>query len=874
MADIQKSAGAPVHNPEMADAAPAPTDPPTIFRTNYRPPDWLIPSVALDFYLGIENTRVVGSLSLKRNGDHDRPLRLDFDGNEPTEMTLDQKPVQWSVEGEQIVVENVRDGGVLGIACQIEPAKNTRLEGLYASNGMLCTQCEAEGFRRIIPFVDRPDNLSVFTVMLHGNKEQFPVLLSNGQVFAQKEKDDGTHYVCWEDPHPKPSYLFALVAGDLVRNSDSFTTASGRAVELNIYVRDGDLDRTGHAMKALKDAMAWDERVYGREYDLDLFNIVAVSDFNMGAMENKGLNIFNSRYILADPETATDADYDAIEGVVAHEYFHNWSGNRVTCRDWFQLSLKEGFTVFRDQSFSADMNDADLQRIADVRILRAAQFPEDAGPLAHPIRPDSYMEISNFYTATVYNKGAEIIRMMHSLLGAEKFRAGTDLYFDRHDGEAATCDDFVAAMEEGGDIDLTAFRRWYSTPGTPRVTVRTSHDPQTGTVTLACSQAIALNGQTPDPSELVIPLRVALFDRKSGARHSEALLTLDQSEQSFTLDAPGEPVLSFNRGFSAPVLLDSGQSPDDLAFLAAHDDDGFGRAEAMQQLTTDYLVRRISSQPTDDAAVMRGMESALTDPDLTAAFRAELLRLPTEGYLADQLVQVDPEPIFLQRQHLRRAIADRFGAQLRKLYDAAAPVGFSLSADAKGSRALRNTLLFYLVLSEDGPALALEQFDAADNMTAMQGALESLTGEMAKERATAFDRFYERFRGNALALDKWFSLQAASRRDDTLDIVRNLADHPDFTLANPNRVRSLWSSFAANPRHFHAASGEGYRMVADMILELDKSNPQTAARFVAPLGRWRRMEPKRAELMRKQLERMKAGELSKDVREQVVKSLG
>ena len=749
--------------------------------------------------------------------------------------------------------------------------------GLYASNDMLCTQCEAEGFRRITFFPDRPDVLSRYKVRMEGDRRKFPVLLCNGDRVDAGEGENGRHWAQWNDPWPKPSYLFALVAGDLVANNDSFTTRSGKEVELNIYVRDGDLERTGHAMQALKDSMRWDEEVYGREYDLGLFNIVAVSDFNMGAMENKGLNIFNSRYILADPEVATDADFDGIEGVVAHEYFHNWSGNRVTCRDWFQLSLKEGFTVFRDQSFSADMSSAALKRIEDVRILRAAQFPEDAGPLAHPIRPESYQEISNFYTATVYNKGAEVIRMMHSILGAEKFRKGTDLYFDRHDGEAATCEDFVIAMEDGGGMDLGQFRNWYNTPGTPHVSATLSHDPQTSTATLELSQKLAAGGEKPEPSEMVIPLKTALLDPETGAHQGERLVILDKPEQSFTFENEKDhPILSINRNFSAPIILENNRTAEELAFLSSHDDDPFARFEAMQQLMTSYLTAQVSGTPADRDIILQAVGAVLSDENIDRAFLAELILLPSEAFLGDQMAEVDPQAIHDAREKLRGKIGVQFERNLRRLYDQCEPGEFSLSAEARADRKLRNVTLGYLAASqvEDAAAMAYEQYRAADNMTATQGALAVLSHMEAQERKLALDHFYDRFRDNALVLDKWFSLQVMSQRADTVKRVDALSRHPDFTLSNPNRVRALYGAFTANQVHFHNPAGKGYQMIADMVIELDQQNPQTAARFIPPLGRWRRYERERSELMRLALEKIAAqNELSKDVREQVMKSL-
>lgn len=869
MLDIQKT-----------DAAIPADDPATIRREDYRPPDWFIPEVGLDFQLDLERTVIRSKLDVRRSksAKQGAPLVLKGDDLLPAEVKVDGvNRTDWKLVDGDLHIPLTGAAHMLEITVEIDPSTNTQLMGLYASGGMLCTQCEAEGFRRITFFPDRPDILSRYTVRMEADKARFPVLLCNGDRADAGDGEGGRHWVEWNDPWPKPSYLFALVAGDLVANSDSFTTRSGKQVELNIYVRDGDLPRTGHAMQALKDSMRWDEDVYGREYDLGLFNIVAVSDFNMGAMENKGLNIFNSRYILADPEVATDADFDGIEGVVAHEYFHNWSGNRVTCRDWFQLSLKEGFTVFRDQSFSADMGSKALKRIDDVRILRAAQFPEDAGPLAHPIRPESYMEISNFYTATVYNKGAEVIRMMHSMIGPERFRKATDLYFDRHDGEAATCEDFVRAMEDGGDIDLTRFRRWYETAGTPRVSVQLTHDPQTAVATLNIKQENAAAGGRPSPSQMVIPLKTALLDPETGDHPGEQLLILDQAEQSFTVEGVKEhPILSINRDFSAPIILESSRSASELAFLSAHDDDPFARFEAMQQLMTGYLIAQISGTPADRDIILQAVGAVLADENIDRAFLAELILLPSEAFLGDQMAEVDPEAIHAAREKLRGKIAVQFERKFRRLYKQCVPGEFSLSAEARADRKLRNVTLGYIAAShaQDAAEIAYDQYRDADNMTAMQGALGALSHMEADQRSWALDAFYTRFKDTALVLDKWFSLQAMAQREDSLKRVDALSRHPDFTLANPNRVRALYGGFTANQVRFHDPSGKGYQMLADMVIQLDGQNPQTAARFIPPLGRWRRFERGRSELMRLALEKIAATSgLSKDVLEQVTKSL-
>ena len=866
---------------DMQTALAAPTVQPQVhLREDYRAPAWLVPDLALDFILDAAKTRVRATLSVQRNG-VDEPLRLDGEGLVPVSVTVDGVAINdWRMDGDQLVIPLAHDQHQVETEVEIAPDANTQLMGLYASGGNLCTQCEAEGFRRITFFPDRPDILTRFRVRMSADKARYPVLLSNGDPVAQGDNPDGTHWAEWHDPFPKPSYLFALVAGDLACNRDSFTTQSGRTVQLGIWVREADLLRTEHALHALKLAMAWDEKTYGREYDLDVFNIVAVDDFNFGAMENKGLNIFNSRYILADPDTATDADYDGIATVVAHEYFHNWSGNRVTCRDWFQLSLKEGFTVFRDQQFSADQGSAAVKRIEDVRGLRAAQFPEDAGPLAHPIRPDSYQEISNFYTATIYNKGAEIIRMMATILGPQRFRMGTDLYFDRFDGTAATCEDFVRSMEFGGGVDLTQFRLWYSQAGTPRVSA--SLDQEGGRTTLRLAQHTPATPGQPAKAPMVLPLCLKLFGAESGrALVEERLHMLDSASQTIVFEGLGErAVLSINRGFSAPVIVESDRSAADLAFLSAHDDDPFARYEATQQLMLDTLVAAVVEGSSDTEAVVQAVAATLSDPDLDPAFVAEAVLLPSEAFVGDQLAQIDPEVIHRAREALRRELGQRLDGQWRQAYDGAREP-YAYTPAAKGLRRLRNVALGYIAGAQgagggavDAAKLAFTQFEVADNMTDRQGALATLANGDSGERVAALDIFYNRYADNALVLDKWFQTQALSTRDDTTATVAELLAHPDFSLANPNRARSLLGAFGVNQRAFNAADGAGYRLLTDQLLLLDKLNPQTAAKLLPPLARWRRYEPTRSTLMREQLARIVAEpSVSKDLFEQASKSL-
>ena len=858
-----------------AEAPQSPTHV-TIRREDYRPPDWLVPDIELAFDLDPQATRVRAKLIVERNGTHDRPLRLDGDGIVPVRVAVDGEDSEWRMDGSALVISLTGQKATVETEVEINPAANTRLMGLYASGGILCTQCEAEGFRRVTFFPDRPDVLSKYRVRMEANRGQFPVLLTNGNPVASGESDDGRHWAEWEDPFPKPCYLFALVAGDLKANRDSFTTMSGRTVELAIWVREADLAKTAHAMASLKQAMAWDERVYGREYDLDLFNIVAVSDFNMGAMENKGLNIFNSAYILADPDTATDTDFDNIARVVAHEYFHNWSGDRVTCRDWFQLSLKEGFTVYRDQCFSADIGSPAVRRIDDVRTLRAFQFQEDSGPLAHPVRPDSYIEISNFYTATVYNKGAELIGMMHSLLGPEKFRAGTDLYFDRHDGEAATCDDFVQALEDASGADLSHLKLWYSQAGTPRVTARLEQ--AGGRVVLHLGQSVPPTPGQPVKQPMAIPLRTALIGEASGAEIApERLILLDQAETKVTFEDIAEPaLLSINRGFSAPVNVDVERRDGELEKLAATDTDPFARYEAIQELMMRWLVAEADGGAPDLGPVVRAVADTLRSNALDSAYKAEAILPPNESMIGDRMALVDPDAIHAAREKLRSAIGR---AMLGELANAQRPSGLSgddVSREAKGARRLRTVALGLLAAGDpaQGAELAKAQFDSADNMTDRQGALTVLASLEAEQRDQALRAFYERFEDDPLVIDKWFAVQASAQRADALAQVEALAKHPQFNPSNPNRLRSLAGAFGMNQWVFHDSSGRGYRFLADLILAADRLNPQVAARLLPPLGRWRRFEEQRAALMRAELERIAAAEgLSKDVYEQASKSL-
>jgi aminopeptidase N len=850
-------------------------------REAYAPSAFAIPTVSLVFDLEDRSTAVEAQLRVERLYRSDQPLVLDRDECEVVEVAVDGvmlPPEGYRLEDSKLSIFGLGSAATITLRTRLDPAANTKLMGLYMSGGAFCTQCEAEGFRRIVPFLDRPDVMSRYTVTLRADKARFPVLLANGNFVAEKDLFDGRHEAVWHDPHPKPCYLFAVVAGDLAAYRDRFITASGRSVDLAIWVRQADLPRCAHAMAALIKSMRWDEERFGREYDLDQLNIVAVSDFNFGAMENKGLNIFNSRYILADAETATDADFDAVEAVVAHEYFHNWTGNRVTCRDWFQLSLKEGLTVYRDQEFSADMGSRAVKRIDDVRLLRAVQFQEDAGPLAHPVRPDSYQEISNFYTATIYNKGAEVIRMMATLLGPDKFHAGMDLYFARHDGQAVTCDDFVAAMEAASGIDLGQFRLWYQQAGTPQLTITIEDG---GRVLRVQQHVPATPGQS-DKRPMPIPLRWAVFDRTTGRRVGDEQVTvIDKADQQ--IDLPDvDAVPSLLRGFSAPVALSYPYSRADLAFLAGHDDDPFARWESMQRLALDLIQEQIAraaagAQPQLDDLFVDAIAATLAADEADPALVADAVLLPSESYIGDQQQPViDVDAIHQVRQRFRQALGAKLKDQWLKVYHSNYDADYAFTPAAKARRRLKNVALQYLMVNDDHDSIALcaLHYFNADNMTDAMAAMTALASSNAVERDDVLAHFYKRWQGNTLVIDKWFTVQALSMRSDTLRSVTALARHPDFTLANPNRLRSLVNAFTGNQVRFHTSDGAGYRFLADHVLAVDRINPQAAARLVAPLGRWRRFDEARSGQMRLELERIiRANSLSADVREMVSKSL-
>ena len=879
---------------------PANATPQPVRLADYRPFAWAVEEIDLIFDLHPSATRVTARTTYRRvaGADPTQDLLLDGDGLTLDAIAIDGVALaddRYVVHAKGLCLITPPDRFTLDLVTRVNPAENTALSGLYLSEGMLCTQCEAEGFRRITYFPDRPDVLTRYTVTLVADKAAFPVLLSNGNPVDAGESLAGRHWAKWHDPWPKPSYLFALVAGDLRVVADGFTTRVGRQVDLKLWVREPDLDQCDHALAALKAAMRWEEETYGLEYDLDVFNVVAVSDFNMGAMENKGLNIFNSALLLARPDTATDADYQRIESVVAHEYFHNWTGNRITCRDWFQLSLKEGLTVFRDQEFSADVGSRAVKRIQDVRRLRMSQFPEDAGPMAHPVRPESYIEINNFYTPTVYEKGAEVIRMIHRLLGPERFRQGMDLYVARHDGQAVTCEDFVKAMEDASRVDLTQFRLWYSQAGTPELTASDQYDPETRRYSLKLAQRTPPTPGQTDKPPLHMPVTLGLVGPDGqdltatlaagdGEPTAEGwLLHLRKAEDTFVFDGvPHRPVPSLLRGFSAPVKL---KPPplDRLNFLFARDGDPFGRWEAGRQLATRVLLdlvraHRAGDAMVVDAAFIEAFGRTLSDDRLDLALIAEALTLPTIDEVADEMVRVDMEAIDAARQATKQALAAALGPALRARYDALSDTDPTrIGAEAMARRALRAVCLDLLAHAPDGSgqSLAVAQARSARNMTDRLHALAVLNHLDLPERETALNAFLEEWRSHPLVVDKWFRLHATTRLPDALARVVALTGHPLFTRRVPNRFRALVGAFAyGNPLRFHGADGAGYAFLADEILKVDPANPQIAARLVAPLGRWRRHDEGRQALMRAALTRiLDTPSLSRDVYEIARKSL-
>ncbi|MEX3527224.1 MAG: aminopeptidase N [Burkholderia sp.] len=899
----------------MSDTAAQST---VIRRADYTPPAFLIDSVELEFDLVPERTVVRNTMRVRRNPDAAPAPHLELLGESLEFITarVNGQPVDTVRAHEHgLTVENLPDVFELSIDSACAPAGNTTLSGLYVSSGNFFTQCEAEGFRRITYFLDRPDVMATYTVTLRADQSAYPVLLSNGNLVYSGELPEGRHFAKWADPFRKPSYLFALVAGKLVAIEETITAASGAKKLLQVWVEPHDLDKTRHAMDSLIHSIHWDERRFGLELDLDRFMIVAVGDFNMGAMENKGLNIFNTKYVLANPETATDVDFANIEAVVGHEYFHNWTGNRVTCRDWFQLSLKEGLTVFRDQEFSADMSagEADdagaraVKRIEDVRVLRQLQFAEDAGPMAHPVRPESYVEINNVYTMTVYEKGSEVVRMYQTLFGRDGFRRGMDLYFERHDGQAVTCDDFRHAMADANGRDLAQFERWYSQAGTPRVTVKTAYDAAAKRYTVTLRQGYGEASSAARETQtgpLLIPFALGLIgpdgqdlplrlEGEAAAGAATRVLELTETETSYRcVDLPAAPLPSLLRNFSAPVIVEYDYREDELAFLLAHDSDPFNRWEAGQRLATRALLT-LAEQAAAGAELTLGdafvdaFRRVLSDDTLSPAFRELALTLPSEAYLADQMREANPAAVHRARQFVRGRVAQALRAEWLAIHERhRTPGEYAPTPEAGGHRALKNLALAYLAeLDEPGDAvrLATAQYESANNMTDRAAALGALllasAGSAAAEAPArqALADFYQRFEKEALVIDKWFAMQATRRgtaAHPTLDTVRELLAHPAFNLKNPNRARSLIFGFcAANPAQFHAADGSGYAFWAEQVLALDALNPQVAARLARSLENWRRFTPALRERMREALERVAAGVKSRDVREIVEKAL-
>ena len=873
-------------------------EPQVIKLSEYRPAGWLIEHVDLDVKLHATATRVVAKLKIRPNpkGRAGEPLVLDGDELKLESLLVNGKPLgdnEYAATLSSLTLNNPPSKPfTLTIETVVNPSANTKLMGLYRSSGTYCTQCEAEGFRRITYFLDRPDVLAIYRTRIEAEREEAPILLSNGNLVEEGAVPGSTrHFAVWDDPFPKPSYLFALVGGKLGSVHDTFKTMSGREVKLAIYVEPGREKFCAYALDALMRSMRWDERVFGREYDLDVFNIVAVSDFNMGAMENKGLNVFNDKYVLASPETATDGDYAGIESVIAHEYFHNWTGNRITCRDWFQLCLKEGLTVFRDQEFTSDERSRPVKRIADVRALKSHQFSEDAGPLAHPVRPDHYREINNFYTATVYQKGAEVVRMLKTLLGEKGFRAGMDLYFERYDGTAATVEDFLGCFADANGVDLTQFKLWYEQAGTPELAVRGHFDAAHKRFRLEVSQIVPPTPGQSGKQPMLIPLAFGLIERngrelpltlKGGRRFEGNILRIASASEVFEFEEIDErPVPSLNRGFSAPIKLSSNLGDDDYVLLAAHDIDPFNRFDAANTLAMRHLVAstadiRAGLTPSAPNALIAALGETLKDEKLDPAFKAQAVGVPSEGDIAHEIgSNIDPGAILAARTNLRKDLASALAASCERIYAALATTeSYSPDAASAGRRALKNACLDFLGMN-GSLDLAYQQFSAADNMTDRFAALYVLTLHDTPEREKALAEFHGRFREHPLVIDKWFALQAQIPEFGTLDRVKALMQHPSFSMGNPNRVRALIGSFAAvNPSQFNRADGKGYDFVADIAIELDGKNPQVAARMFSAFKSWRAIEPERRKAAESALKRAaNAPKLSADSRDIVSRSL-
>ncbi len=874
----------------------------TIRLEDYRPTDFIISAVDLTFRLNPDETQVTCRMTLsRRNGTPaNAPLVLDGDELEFMSLKIDDRPAagdQYDVSPSRLEIRNLPESGNfrLEIVTEIAPAKNTKLMGLFRSNNVYCSQCEAEGFRRITYFLDRPDVLAVYTTRIEANRSEAPLLLSNGNPVEKGDLEDGWHYALWHDPHPKPSYLFALVAGDLAVVREPFITRSGKAVTLEIYVEHGKEVQAGYAMDALKRSMRWDEERFGREYDLSIFMIVAVSDFNMGAMENKGLNVFNDKFILADPDTATDADYAHIEAIIAHEYFHNWTGNRITCRDWFQLCLKEGLTVYRDHEFSADMRSRPVKRIAEVRLLKAHQFPEDSGPLAHPVRPVQYSEINNFYTATVYEKGSEVVRMLATVLGQADFSKGLDLYFERHDGQAATIEDFIACFETAATVDLTQFSRWYHQAGTPAVAVTTTYDRANRELEVQFEQSIPATPGQSQKMPMHIPLRFGLFAANgdelatpmiSGVDQANGVLHLKQRSHSVVFKNIRErPVLSLNRSFSAPINIHFEQSADDLALLAKYETNAYSRWQSLNKLATDELVAatnatRANTKPVCSDLLLESLLATAVDITLEPALRSQALTLPGEADIAREIgTNIDTDAIHVAHKGILGIIAktglEDFNAVLRETR-----IGgpFSPDATSAGQRALYLTALSYLARHPIAHEELLDIYRSADNMTVLSGVLVILAHQHqhTSSAKTALADFETRFRDNPLVIDKWLTIQATVPGSDTLDQVRNLMQSPHFSIDNPNRVRALIGSFVAgNPTGFNSHDGKGHAFLAEQVIALDSLNPQVAARMLTAMRSWQSLEPVRRENARAALASISdVKTLSMDVRDIVNRTLG
>lgn len=877
------------------------TPPKTIYLKDYTVSPFLIESVDLHITLGDETTEVKSKLSIYRNpAASTKETSLVLNGHHLELLSVKLNDVQlttkdYRVDDEMLEINQVPDTFVLDIITRIHPQLNTSLEGLYWVNGLYCTQCEAQGFRKITYYLDRPDVMAKFTTTIVADKTRYPVLLSNGNDIDQGELANNQHWIKWEDPFKKPCYLFALIAGDLVNLTDFFTTQSGGKVTLKIFVEKGNLDKCEFAMESVKRAMRWDERTFGREYDLDIFMIVAVHDFNMGAMENKGLNIFNAKYILANPQTATDDDYIAIERVIGHEYFHNWTGNRITCRDWFQLSLKEGLTVFRDEEFSADMTSRAVVRIGDINVLRSAQFAQDASPMAHPVRPDHYMQINNFYTVTVYNKGAEVIRMLQTLFGVDGFRHGMDLYFERHDGQAVTTDDFVQAIADANKFNPEQFKRWYYQAGTPELFIEGKYDQQQQTYSLTVKQTCpATPGQAlKDP--FYIPLAIGLLDdngkdyplQLSNGNKQHAVTTyvlpVTESEQTFSFNnISSVPTPSLLREFSAPVKIHFDYSETDLLFLLGHDSDPFCRWDAGQQLSINIIKRLIKAQQQGQALELgedyvHAWRTILTDTSIDKSFASLLLAQPSDSYLIELMDVVDVDAFIAVRDFIPRELAKHLQHEFKKGYEKSHKGGhFQYSQQAIGERSLANRCLIYLMTLDDAHAQkrVLEQLQHANNMTDEIAALSAISRSHSPEREAALQSFYDKWQSEALVIDKWFSILARSELPDTFSRVKELLKHPAFNIKNPNKVRALIGAFTTNMRFFHAANGEGYAFVADQIIQLNSINSMIGARLLEPFTRWRKFDVKRQALMKAQLERiLQIPDLAKDIYEVASKSL-